>query len=109
MRVLGRRAGRRTGNGGTCGQQREAEHGERSSHDDEIFPHWTLHGSRQLEQNRANDAAIEISADTLVTAGIVDVVRWPIVTEEIATALDRGAALKRPRDQPQRPAALSEY
>jgi signal transduction histidine kinase/CheY-like chemotaxis protein len=55
----------------------------------------------------ASKAAIEISADTLVTAGIVDVVRWPIVTEEIATALARGATLKRPGDQPQRRPALA--
>jgi signal transduction histidine kinase len=55
----------------------------------------------------ASKAAIEISADTLVTAGIVDVVRWPIVTEEIATALVRGAALKRPDDLPQHRPALA--
>ncbi|MBV9562447.1 MAG: two-component system VirA-like sensor kinase [Bradyrhizobium sp.] len=35
--------------------------------------------------------ATEIDADTLVSAGISDVVRWPIVAEEIAVALARGA------------------
>lgn len=35
----------------------------------------------------AAEAAIEIGADTLVSAGISDVVRWPIVVEEIAMAL----------------------
>jgi DNA-binding NtrC family response regulator len=35
----------------------------------------------------AINSAIEISADTLMTAGISDVVRWPIVAEEIAITL----------------------
>jgi signal transduction histidine kinase len=39
----------------------------------------------------ASKAAIEIGADTLVRAGISDVVRWPIVAEEIAMALDGSA------------------
>jgi signal transduction histidine kinase len=34
----------------------------------------------------------EIGADTLVAAGISDVVRWPIVAEEVATALAHGLA-----------------
>lgn len=55
----------------------------------------------------ASKAAIEIGADTLVTAGIFDVVRWPIVTEEIAIALARGAALARLGDQSQRRPALA--
>jgi signal transduction histidine kinase/CheY-like chemotaxis protein len=55
----------------------------------------------------ASQAAIEISADTLVTAGITDVVRWPIATEEIAIALARAAALKSVGDRPQRLAALA--
>jgi nitrogen-specific signal transduction histidine kinase/CheY-like chemotaxis protein len=42
----------------------------------------------------------EIGADTLLAAGISDVVRWPIVAEEIATALAHGLAL---RDGPRRP------
>jgi signal transduction histidine kinase len=37
----------------------------------------------------AAKAAIEIRADTLVAAGIFDVVHWPIVAEEIAIALTR--------------------
>jgi signal transduction histidine kinase len=49
----------------------------------------------------ASKAAIEIGADTLVNAGIADVVRWPMVTEEIATALARAAVLKRLGNQPQ--------
>jgi signal transduction histidine kinase len=34
----------------------------------------------------------EIGADTLVAAGISDVVRWPIAVDEVATALARGLA-----------------
>jgi signal transduction histidine kinase len=41
----------------------------------------------------ASTAAIEIGADTLVRAGITDVVRWPIVAEEIAVALAHSSAL----------------
>jgi len=40
-------------------------------------------------------ATIEIGADRLVSAGISDVVRWPIVAEEIAFALTHGAAVGR--------------
>jgi signal transduction histidine kinase len=43
----------------------------------------------------ATTTAIEISADTLVSAGISDVVRWPIVAEEIAIALADCAAVKK--------------
>jgi signal transduction histidine kinase len=35
----------------------------------------------------AISSAIEISADTLMTVGLADVVRWPIVAEEIAITL----------------------
>jgi signal transduction histidine kinase/CheY-like chemotaxis protein len=49
----------------------------------------------------ASKAAIEIGADTLVRAGISDVVRWPIVAEEIAMAL-QGSALKQVEDRPRR-------
>jgi DNA-binding NtrC family response regulator len=42
----------------------------------------------------ATPIAIEIGADTLVSAGISDVVRWPIVAEEIAIALANGSAAK---------------
>jgi signal transduction histidine kinase len=48
----------------------------------------------------ASKAAIEMGADTLVTAGISDVVRWPIVAEEIAMALAHGSALTRLEDRP---------
>jgi signal transduction histidine kinase len=50
----------------------------------------------------ASKAAIEIGADTLVATGISDVVRWPIVAEEIAMALAHGSALTRPEANPQR-------
>ena len=56
----------------------------------------------------ATRAAIEIGADTLVSAGISDVVRWPIIAEEIAFALTYGAAVKKADLAPQpdaRPAA----
>ncbi|UFZ08003.1 two-component system VirA-like sensor kinase [Bradyrhizobium ontarionense] len=39
----------------------------------------------------ATKAAIEIGADTLVAAGIFDVVRWPLVAEEIAITLASGS------------------
>jgi len=42
----------------------------------------------------ATKTAEEIGADTLVAAGISDVVRWPIVAEEIATALAHGLSLR---------------
>jgi signal transduction histidine kinase len=47
----------------------------------------------------ASKAAIEIGADALVTAGISDVVRWPIVAEEIAMALAHSSAVTRFEDQ----------
>ncbi|CCE11709.1 Integral membrane sensor hybrid histidine kinase precursor [Bradyrhizobium sp. STM 3843] len=39
----------------------------------------------------ASKAAIEIGAETLVAAGIFDVVRWPLVAEEIAITLAHGS------------------
>jgi DNA-binding NtrC family response regulator len=50
----------------------------------------------------ASKAAIEIGADTLVRAGISDVVHWPIVAEEIAMALAPSSPLTRFKDRPQR-------
>jgi signal transduction histidine kinase len=41
----------------------------------------------------ATRAAIEIGADTLVSAGIADVVRWPLVAEEVAMALAHSVVL----------------
>jgi signal transduction histidine kinase len=38
----------------------------------------------------------EIDADTLVAAGIADIVRWPIAAQEIATALNHCLALGKP-------------
>jgi DNA-binding NtrC family response regulator len=43
----------------------------------------------------ATKSTEEIGADTLVGAGIADVVGWPIVAEEIAAALNHCSALKR--------------
>ena len=43
----------------------------------------------------ATKAAFEIAADTLVTAGIVDVVRWPLLADEVAVALAHSAMLGR--------------
>ncbi|MGC2082467.1 MAG: two-component system VirA-like sensor kinase [Bradyrhizobium sp.] len=43
----------------------------------------------------ATKAALEIGADRLVHAGIVDVVRWPLLADEIALALAHGAMLGR--------------
>jgi hypothetical protein len=40
-------------------------------------------------------APIEVGADRLVNAGISDVVRWPMVAEEIAFALAYGTAVGR--------------
>jgi len=42
----------------------------------------------------ATRATEEISADMLITAGISDVVRWPIIAEEIAAALAHGLSLR---------------
>jgi CheY-like chemotaxis protein len=50
----------------------------------------------------ASKSSIEISADTLVRAGISDVVRWPIVAEEIAMALAHSSPLTHPEDRQQR-------
>jgi signal transduction histidine kinase len=50
----------------------------------------------------ASKASIEIGADALVRAGISDVVRWPIVAEEIAMALAHSPAMERFEDRPQR-------
>jgi signal transduction histidine kinase len=50
----------------------------------------------------ASKAALEIGADTLVRAGISDVVRWPIIAEEIAIALAHNSALTRLEDRRQR-------
>jgi CheY-like chemotaxis protein len=55
----------------------------------------------------ATTTAIEISADTLVSAGISDVVRWPIVAEEIAIALADRAAIKRADRPPPRQASAT--
>ena len=53
----------------------------------------------------ASKAAIEIGADTLVAAGISDVVHWPIVAEEIAVALAHSSAPTRLEATPPRGAA----
>jgi signal transduction histidine kinase len=50
----------------------------------------------------AVNAAFEIGADTLLAAGISDVVRWPIVAEEIAIALAHSVALSSVKPQPGR-------
>jgi signal transduction histidine kinase len=50
----------------------------------------------------ASKAAIEISADTLVRAGISDVVRWPIIAEEIAIVLAHNSTLTRVNDRTER-------
>jgi signal transduction histidine kinase len=55
----------------------------------------------------ATTTVIEIGADTLVSAGISDVVRWPIVAEEIAIALADGAAIKRADRPPPRQASAT--
>ncbi len=57
----------------------------------------------------AAKAAIEIGADRLVAAGISDVVRWPIVAEDIAISLAHSAVLGKFEIQPERhvePAAI---
>ena len=56
----------------------------------------TLHAALpRLPIVLATATAIEIGADTLVSAGISDVVRWPIVAEEIAIALAEGSAVEK--------------
>jgi CheY-like chemotaxis protein len=55
----------------------------------------------------ATKAAIEIGADTLVNAGISDVVRWPLVAEEAAIALAHSVALGAEQASPRRRPALA--
>jgi len=56
----------------------------------------TLHGLLpRVPIVLATKAALEIGADRLVNAGIVDVVRWPLLADEIALALAHGAMLGR--------------
>jgi signal transduction histidine kinase/FixJ family two-component response regulator len=55
----------------------------------------------------ATRSADEIRADALVTAGIADVVCWPIVAEEIATALAHGLALRDARRRRRAPALVA--
>jgi DNA-binding NtrC family response regulator len=43
----------------------------------------------------ATASADDISTDLLVAAGISDVVQWPIVTHEIAAALERCSVMRR--------------
>jgi hypothetical protein len=50
----------------------------------------------------ASKAAIEVGADTLARAGVSDVVRWPIVAEEIAMALAHSSPVTHFEDRPQR-------
>ena len=45
----------------------------------------------------AAKTAEEIGADTLLAAGVSDVVSWPIMAEEIAAALSHGLALRGPQ------------
>jgi signal transduction histidine kinase len=57
----------------------------------------TLHAAApRLPVILATKAAIEIGADTLVSTGISDVVRWPMVAEEIAVSLANSLSMKRP-------------
>jgi hypothetical protein len=51
----------------------------------------------------ASKAAIEIGADP---AGISDVVRWPIIAEELAMALAHSSALTRPEGRLRRQPAV---
>jgi PleD family two-component response regulator len=50
----------------------------------------------------ATKSTEEVAADTLVNVGISDVVRWPIVAEEIAHVLVNGSALAAGRALPAR-------
>jgi hypothetical protein len=48
----------------------------------------------------ATKSTEEIGADSLMFAGIADVVHWPIVAAEIAAALNRCSQLTRPGANP---------
>jgi signal transduction histidine kinase len=62
-----------------------------------------LHASApRLSIVLASKATIEVGADTLARAGISDVVRWPIVAEEIAMALAYRSAVTRVEGRLQR-------
>jgi signal transduction histidine kinase/CheY-like chemotaxis protein len=55
----------------------------------------TLHAAApQLPIVLATPSADEIGADALLAAGVADVVHWPIVTAEMAAALDHCLAVK---------------
>lgn len=58
----------------------------------------TLHAAApQLPIVLATPSADEIGADALLTAGIADVVHWPIIAAEMAAALDHCLAVKEAR------------
>ncbi|MGE5158790.1 MAG: two-component system VirA-like sensor kinase [Gemmatimonas sp.] len=57
----------------------------------------------------AGKGAIEIAADTLVGAGIADIVRWPLAAEEIAVALAHCMAARRAAASPRRPALIAPW
>lgn len=57
----------------------------------------------------AGKGAIEIGADTLVSAGIADIVRWPLAAEEIAVALAHCAAASRTASPVRRPAFAAPW
>ena len=58
----------------------------------------TLHAAApQLPIVLATPSADEIGADALLTAGIADVVHWPILAAEMAAALDHCLAVKEAR------------
>lgn len=57
----------------------------------------------------ATKSAEEIGADSLVIAGIADVVRWPIAAVEIAAALDRCSAQRKLEAKPPPGAARESY
>jgi signal transduction histidine kinase len=55
----------------------------------------TLHAAApQLPIVLATPSADEIGADALMTAGVADVVRWPIIAAEMAAALEHCLAVK---------------
>jgi signal transduction histidine kinase/FixJ family two-component response regulator len=57
----------------------------------------------------AAPSADDADADALAATGISDVVRWPIITAEIAAALDRCSAMRRRKGMAQRETDRAPY
>jgi DNA-binding response OmpR family regulator len=55
----------------------------------------------------AASSAVELSTETLLTAGISDVVHWPVNASEVAVALEQSAAGRNPPADAEKSRSLS--